>query len=82
MAKKEREAKGKQYRPKKEADDGPAPKPKPKSRRARRAIEAKEPKLVRMHNLLNSPSFPLRRIAMWFCCNMSCWGRYPQRAVV
>lgn len=46
MAKKEREVKGKQYRPRAAADTGPAPKPKPKSRRARRAIEAKEPKLV------------------------------------
>ncbi len=46
MAKKEREAKGKQYRPKNEADTGPAPKPKPQSRRARKAIEAREPKLV------------------------------------
>lgn len=46
MAKKERDLKGKQYRPKAAVDDGPPPKPKPKSRRARRAIEAKEPKLV------------------------------------
>lgn len=58
--------KGKQYRPKKTADDGPAPKVKPKSRRARRAIEAREPKLVRF-----SPAACVTAPVCWLglvCC--------------
>lgn len=46
MAKKGRDVKGAQYKPAGSKPDGSAVKPKPKSRRARRIIEAREPKLV------------------------------------
>lgn len=47
MAKKGREVKGAQYKPKDGGrGSGPPVKPKPKSRRARRIVEAREPKLV------------------------------------